>query len=201
MRPSEPRPSGSVCPPRTILTLPNDRGSDGGSSPPIALRTCNASVMLPLMGKRGLYFLVFLVCACATAFGQGTTSRVLGTVQDASGAVVPDAAVKLVNEGTRQTFEARTSASGAYAFEAVQTGTYQLDVEAKGFRRFSSHNNLVDIGQPTTVNVKLELGHLPAPGADGAGAHSVVGATALSGVGRVGPSVGSGSHPGSADAA
>ena len=86
------------------------------------------------MGKRGFYSLAFFVCACAAAFAQGTTSRVLGTVQDASGAVVPDAAVKLINEGTRQTFEARTSASGAYAFEAVQTGTYQIDVEAKGFR-------------------------------------------------------------------
>ena len=116
--------------------------------------------MLPLMGKRGFYFLGFLVCACATVFGQGTTSRILGTVQDASGAVVPDAAVKLINEGTRQTFEASTTASGAYAFEAVQTGTYQIDVEAKGFRKFSSRNNLVDIGQPTTVNVKLELGTL-----------------------------------------
>src|SRR5450759_5017054 len=116
--------------------------------------------MLPRMGKRGFYSLVFFVCACATAYGQGTTSRVLGTVQDSSGAVVPDASVKLINEGTRQTFEARSSASGAYAFEAVQSGSYQIDVEAKGFRKFSSRGNLVNIGQPTTVNVKLELGTL-----------------------------------------
>ncbi len=112
------------------------------------------------MGEKGFYSLVFFVCACSTAFGQGTTSRVLGTVQDSSGAVVPAATVKLINEGTRQTFEARTSAAGAYAFEAVQTGAYQLDVEAQGFRKFTSHNNLVDIGQPTTVNVKLEVGTL-----------------------------------------
>jgi hypothetical protein len=112
------------------------------------------------MGEKGFYSLVFFVCACSTAFGQGTTSRVLGTVQDSSGAVVPAASVKLINEGTRQTFEARTSAAGAYAFEAVQTGAYQLDVEAQGFRKFTSHNNLVDIGQPTTVNVKLEVGTL-----------------------------------------
>jgi hypothetical protein len=103
---------------------------------------------------------LFFVCACATTFGQGTTSRVLGNVQDSSGAIVPDASVKLINEGTRQTFEARTSSSGAYAFEAGQSGSYQIDVEAQGFRKFSSRNNLVNIGQPTTVNVKLELGTL-----------------------------------------
>ena len=125
-----------------------------------ALRSCNASAILPRMGNRGFFSLVFFVCACATVFGQGTTSRVLGTVQDSSGAVVPAASVKLINEGTHLTFETKTSASGAYAFEAVQTGAYQLDVEANGFRKFSSHNNLVDIGVPTTVNVKLELGTL-----------------------------------------
>jgi hypothetical protein len=57
------------------------------------------------MGHRGVFSLVLAVCACATAFGQGTTSRVLGSVQDSSGAVVPNASVKLVNEGTRVTFD------------------------------------------------------------------------------------------------
>jgi hypothetical protein len=112
------------------------------------------------MSNSGFYSLAFCVCACAVAFGQGTTSRVLGTVQDSSGAVVPEASVKLINEGTRQTFEVQTPSSGAYTFEAVQPGTYQVEVEAKGFRKFSSRNNLVNIGQPTTVNVKLELGTL-----------------------------------------
>ena len=53
------------------------------------------------MGYRGVFSLALAVCACVSAFGQGTTSRVLGTVQDSSGAVVPNASVKLVNEGTR----------------------------------------------------------------------------------------------------
>ncbi len=114
--------------------------------------------MLARMGNRGFFSLVLFACACAAAFGQGTTSRVLGTVQDSSGAVVPEASVKLINEGTRQTFEARTSAAGTYAFEAVQSGAYQIDVELQGFRKFSSRGNLVNIGQPTTVNVKLEVG-------------------------------------------
>src|SRR4249919_563579 len=110
------------------------------------------------MVDRGFRSLMLFVCACATAFGQGTTSRVLGTVQDATGAVVPQASVKLINEGTRLTFETSTSASGTYAFEAVQSGTYQLDVETNGFRKFSSLNSLVKIGQPTTVTVECDDG-------------------------------------------
>src|SRR4051794_14396083 len=110
------------------------------------------------MGHRGFRSLAILMCACACAFSQGTTSRVLGTVLDASGAVVPAASVKLINEGTQVTFEQRTSTAGTFAFEAVQPGSYQLDIEAKGFRHFSSRNNLVNIGQPTTLNIKLEVG-------------------------------------------
>jgi hypothetical protein len=73
---------------------------------------------------------------------------------------VPDASVKLVSEGTGIAFEVRSSNSGTYVFEAVQPGKYQVDVEAKGFRRFSSKGNLVSIGQPATINVKLEVGTL-----------------------------------------
>ena len=38
------------------------------------------------------------------AYGQGTTSRLVGTVQDPSGAGVVGATVKLVSEGTNATF-------------------------------------------------------------------------------------------------
>src|SRR5258708_23860333 len=107
-------------------------------------------------GKGSSVFLLF--GACGIVFGQGTTSRVAGTVQDSSGAVVPTAAVKLVNEGTRVTFNTTTSAAGTYVFEAVQPGSYELDVEAPGFRQFTSAANLVTIGQPATVNVRLEVG-------------------------------------------
>ncbi len=44
------------------------------------------------------------------------------------------------------------------SFEAVQPGTYEIDVEAKGFRNFVSRNNVVTIGQPATINAKLEIG-------------------------------------------
>jgi hypothetical protein len=109
------------------------------------------------MGK-SLFRLAVLVCACASAFAQGTTSRVVGTVQDATGAVVPGATVKLINSGTNVTFTTTSSAAGTYGFEAVQTGAYELDVEAKGFRKFISRDNQVTIGQPLTVNARLEVG-------------------------------------------
>src|SRR5258706_1154385 len=108
------------------------------------------------MGKRS--FTLFFFAASGLVFAQGTTSRVAGTVQDATGSVVPNATVKLVNEGTRVTFTTTTSAAGTYAFEAVQPGSYEIDVEASGFRVFASASNMVTIGQPAVVNARLEVG-------------------------------------------
>lgn len=93
-------------------------------------------------------------------FAQGTTSRLIGIAQDPSGAPVIGATVKLINEGTNSTFSTKTADNGAYFFEAVQSGLYTVTVEATGFKKFSSPRNRVAIGQPTTVNVKLELGQI-----------------------------------------
>ncbi|MGC4053802.1 MAG: carboxypeptidase regulatory-like domain-containing protein [Paludibaculum sp.] len=93
-------------------------------------------------------------------FAQGTTSRVIGVAQDPSGSPVVGATVKLINEGTNATFSTKTAENGAYFFEAVQSGLYTVTVEASGFKKFSSPGNRVAIGQPTTVNVRLELGQI-----------------------------------------
>ncbi|MBN9661055.1 MAG: carboxypeptidase regulatory-like domain-containing protein [Acidobacteria bacterium] len=107
-------------------------------------------------------FLVTSLSALAVCglFAQGTTSRLIGTAQDPSGAPVVGATVKLINEGTNATFTTKTAENGAYFFEAVQSGLYTVTVEASGFKKFSTPRNRVAIGQPTTVNITLELGQI-----------------------------------------
>ncbi len=86
------------------------------------------------------------------------TSMLLGTIEDPSGAAVQNATVTLTNEGTGGSFKTQSTASGTYVFEALQPGNYTLTVESPGFKKFVSKGNVVTIGQPATVNVKLELG-------------------------------------------
>ena len=96
----------------------------------------------------------------AFASGQGTTSRVTGTIQDANGAAVAGAAVTLTNEATGVSFTAQTSDSGAYAFDLVQAGKYTLTIEKQGFKKFISTSNPVNVNQPATINAALETGGL-----------------------------------------
>lgn len=85
---------------------------------------------------------VALTFAAVSAFSQGTTSRLQGTVQDSSGAVVAAANVSLTNEGTNITFQTRSTEAGTYVFEALQSGRYTLAVEATGFKKFSAKNSV-----------------------------------------------------------
>ena len=105
-----------------------------------------------------LLCIVVLTLACGLALGQGTTSRVSGTVRDANGAAVAGATVTLMNEGTSISFTTSTSDSGAYTFDLVQVGTYTLTVEKDGFKKFQSSGNSINVNQPTTIHATLEAG-------------------------------------------
>ncbi|MEJ7860239.1 MAG: TonB-dependent receptor [Pyrinomonadaceae bacterium] len=91
-------------------------------------------------------------------FAQGTTSRLTGTVTDASGAAVSGATVTLINEGTQTSLNAVTSESGAYTFDLIQPGNYSVTVERQGFKKFVTTGNAVNVNQPATINVALEIG-------------------------------------------
>jgi len=109
-----------------------------------------------------LFVLLLIVGMAGSAFAQGTTSRLTGTVTDGTGAAVPGATVTLNNEGTNISFTTQTSASGVYVFDLILAGNYTVSVEKQGFRRFVSRGNSVFINQPATVNVALEIGDVSA---------------------------------------
>ena len=104
-----------------------------------------------------LSFLVFL-CASSVSLGQGTASRVTGTVSDEKAAAVPGAVVMLTSEGTQTSITTETTNSGSYVFDSVQVGTYTLTVEKQGFKKYVSTGNQANVNQPTTINVILEVG-------------------------------------------
>jgi hypothetical protein len=102
---------------------------------------------------------IFLIVGGASAaLAQGTTSRVTGTVTDASAARIPGATVTLTNDATGVSFTTVTNETGSYVFEAVQVGRYTLAVELQGFKKFVSAGNPVNIGDPATINATLETG-------------------------------------------
>lgn len=85
--------------------------------------------------RSGLAGIFLTVLSCSLMLGQSTFGTVLGTVKEASGAVVPKSAVKLLNKGTNAVRSTITDDSGSFQFTNVDVGTYSLSIESPGFQR------------------------------------------------------------------
>lgn len=94
----------------------------------------------------------------AAAWTQVSTGSIAGQVTDPTGAVVPSASVKLVNENTGAERSVTADAAGNYVFPLVPPGFYRLSVAAPGFKTFQVAGLEVQVAQRVTQNVQLEVG-------------------------------------------
>ena len=96
--------------------------------------------------------------AVSPAHAQVLYGSVVGTVEDATGAVVQGATVVITNKSTGQVRQATTNEAGQYSIANVLAGTYELAVTAAGFRPFTETDVNATINNVTRIDVKLEVG-------------------------------------------
>jgi hypothetical protein len=101
---------------------------------------------------------VVLFSFCAVTIAQVTTGSILGTVRDASGAVVPGATVTVTDTGKGTITTKQTDTEGNYSDPYLLPGTYNISVEMKGFKRSIQNNVVLDIDQKAQVDFALETG-------------------------------------------
>ncbi|MBV9929279.1 MAG: carboxypeptidase regulatory-like domain-containing protein [Acidobacteria bacterium] len=107
----------------------------------------------------GLVLCASLLAGAQAALGQTTGSATLrGTVKDPAGAVVPNASVALVNEGTKEERKATTNDEGGYVFSAVTPGTYTVRVEAGGFKTTTQTGLAIETSSIRGLDISLEVG-------------------------------------------
>ena len=109
------------------------------------------------MKQLRVFFVVFLllsVCA-GLAFSQAINATLLGTVTDASGAVVVNAKVTITETNTGVSRTANSNESGNYSFPNLPPGTYSVTVELQGFKKVT--RNAVDVLVDTSVRVDVSL--------------------------------------------
>jgi Carboxypeptidase regulatory-like domain len=86
-----------------------------------------------------------------------TTGQVVGTVKDGSGAVVPDAALILIDLGTGQTVETKSGKDGGFVFPNLQPGRYQLTASRQGFQPITLAEVVVQTSRSTDVVVQFQV--------------------------------------------
>jgi hypothetical protein len=99
--------------------------------------------------------LLALVFAALTASAQGgNAGAIRGTVSDPSGAVVPNAAVRLTNVVSEFDETTSTDSAGQFAFPNVPFNPYKIEVSAKGFATLVQS---VEIRSSVGISIKLVL--------------------------------------------
>lgn len=111
------------------------------------------------------FYLVVFLAGMLTAllsvesFGQATITyaQLNGTVQDASGRVLPKASVLLRSLDTNQTYKSVTNDAGFYVVPNLPPGRYEEVVEYSGLGKYTNSGIVLSVGQTATVNLTLKL--------------------------------------------
>lgn len=114
-----------------------------------------------LMSKACLLTIALLVSVLLYPLSaQTTTGSIVGTVTDATGAVVAGAAVTVTNMDTGITTKTTTASSGDYVVTPVPVGRYTVTVEATGFKKSASSNITVNVQDRVRVDAALQVGEV-----------------------------------------
>lgn len=97
-----------------------------------------------------------MALAAGVVFTYGQTYRggLAGTVTDASGAAIPGAEVRIVNQGTGLTRTQPTPPAGDFNFPDLGTGVYQITVSKQGFQAYRQEIE-VAVGKVSSLAVIL----------------------------------------------
>lgn len=102
------------------------------------------------------------ICAVLLAaipmLGQQGRGTITGTVTDATGAAVPNAAITIVNTGTNASFPAVSNEAGYYRAPSLPVGSYTVTAEVAGFKKEVRTGITLQVDQHAEVDFSLEIG-------------------------------------------
>jgi hypothetical protein len=102
-----------------------------------------------------------LLSAAWVGIAQTTAGSISGRVVDAQEAAIPHAKVSVKNTATNATYEASTDLQGHFVFPVVLPGTYVLDIESQGFKKFEQQNVVVNANSALSVGtLQLQVGQV-----------------------------------------
>ncbi|MFB3828816.1 MAG: carboxypeptidase regulatory-like domain-containing protein [Bryobacteraceae bacterium] len=107
------------------------------------------------LGIRCYLCLLFIAAALSA---QVSTQSIFGTLTDASGAVIPNVTVTATNVETNFSRDARTDSAGQYSIRFLPTGSYRVEVNPPGFKRWVQTGVVLDINRNARVDPVLEVG-------------------------------------------
>src|SRR5229473_1141126 len=121
------------------------------------LNEVNSSSAVLYLSRLFLVLALLAALPCVLA-AQEATGRIVGTVYDQTGAVVPGARIVVTNTATHISRETLTDTSGSYQVLSLPVGSYSVSADRKGFKSVTISGNTLDINQTLKVDINLTVG-------------------------------------------
>src|SRR6058998_237464 len=112
------------------------------------------------MGRRWMALAAFAWLGGAAAYPQTPSATLLGTVADASGAVLPGVSVTVENVATGITTTVTTNSEGHFVLPNLPPGSYKLIAQLQGFATAEIPHLDLQVNQSREVSVRLRIGQL-----------------------------------------
>jgi Carboxypeptidase regulatory-like domain len=109
--------------------------------------------------RKFLFIAISMFLICTVAFAQRDLGTITGTITDAQGAAVPNAKLTLSEDATGVSYNIQSNDTGSFTRPALKAGIYTITVEAPGFQKAQQKNILINPGEPTAINIHLEVGN------------------------------------------
>ncbi|HEV3486884.1 MAG TPA: TonB-dependent receptor, partial [Vicinamibacterales bacterium] len=110
------------------------------------------------MARTWIVCCLLLAAFLTPAAAQVTTGSIVGTVRDASGGVLPGVSVTATNVDTNFSRSEVTNARGEYSVQYLPPGTYRVEVELSGFKRYVQTGVQIELSRAARVDPVLEVG-------------------------------------------
>src|SRR5665213_1135388 len=108
--------------------------------------------------RKSLAAVFYFLVIASLCMAQAPTGTILGVVKDASGGVVPDAAVTITDTETSTTRSLTTGDDGAFRAPALAVGHYSVKVEKSGFQTQTQTGLTLEVGQDLVANTAMQVG-------------------------------------------
>ncbi|MES2391176.1 MAG: TonB-dependent receptor [Acidobacteriota bacterium] len=104
-----------------------------------------------------LFFLAGLLAMFSASLWGQSLATLSGTVTDPTGAVVPNAQVKITSLATGIDRTLVTDSAGLYVAPALQPGDYSVQAKAAGFSMYTVNKVTLNVDKKVTVNLPLAI--------------------------------------------
>src|ERR1051325_6545354 len=109
-----------------------------------------------------ILLLVIFVLSRSWAVGQSASATLSGTVEDQSGAVIPNASVTIENVGTSLRRQTTTNGNGHFTLPLLPPATYTLRIDSQGFSPVQVNDVVLNVGDNKALQIQLKAGDVNA---------------------------------------